>query len=525
MIDINKSKEQLLKEIELLKATICQLKEFELEHLNVQAALEAEILKHKASAKTLQKSEEMFRKLAETAPAGMFVLESNSFTYVNSTFISMVGYEKGDILNMKFRDFIHPDHRELVLQRGLASQKDDNVAKHYEFKILSKNGEAIWLDYFAAVSEVEGKTIVIGIAYDISKRKQYEEKIKYLSFYDKLTNLYNRAFFEEELKRLDTRRQQPISIIMGDVNGLKLVNDALGHQHGDRLLQKVAKILKSCCREEDIIARWGGDEFVLLLPDTDEKSAINICNRIKETCHKYNYFHIEISIALGHSSKHDADTSLKEILKVAEDRMYRNKLLESQSIRSSFISSLEKTLWSRSHETQEHCHRLRQIALRLGQLIQLDDSEIDDLVLLATLHDIGKIAIPNNILDKPEGLTTEEWESIRKHPEIGYRIALSSPEMAPIADAILAHHEHWDGNGYPLSLKGQDIPKISRIVAIADAYDVMMNGRPYRKAISKEKALTEIQRCAGTQFDPDIAVKFVELISCNAITPLNKQSN
>lgn len=508
-----KTKKQLIEVIAQLETSIAYLKEIELEQVNVHHELQLEIGQHQAAEKALRKSEEKFRKLAETAPAIIFILEENRFSYVNSTFESVVGYTKEDTINMNFWDLVHPDYQELIRQRGLARQNGEDVPNRYDFKIISKSGQEIWLDYSAGVTEVEGKTIVIGVAYDISERRQFEDKIKYMSFHDRLTNLYNRAFFEEELKRLDTPRQFPLSIILGDVNGLKLVNDALGHEHGDRLLQQVAIILKSCCREEDILARWGGDEFVLLLPDTNEKSAINICNRIRESCLKYKSFPISISIALGQSSKEDTETSLKTVLKIAEDRMYRNKLLESQSIRSSFISSLEKTLWSRSHETQEHCQRLRHIALQLGRLIDLDDSEIDDLVLLATLHDIGKIAIPNNILDKPSSLSDDEWDSIKKHPEIGYRIALSSPEMAPIADAILAHHERWDGNGYPLSLQGYDIPKISRIVAIADAYDVMMNGRPYRQAVSQEEALAEIKRCAGTQFDPDIVIKFVKLMS------------
>ncbi len=509
----NKSKKQLIEVIEELESSILNLRELELEWLGMHYTLQLEIESHQAAEKALRQSEEKFRKLAETAPAIIFVLEDSGFSYVNSTFESVVGYTKEDTANMNYWDFVHPEHRELTRERGLARQSSETVPMRYEFKIITKTGQEIWLDYSAGVTRVDGKTMVIGVAYDISERKQYEDKIEYMSFHDKLTGLYNRAFFEEELKRLDTRRQLPLSIILGDVNGLKLVNDALGHEHGDGLLQIVAAILKSCCREEDILARWGGDEFVLLLPDTTEKAAINICTRIRESCEKYKDFSIAISISLGHSSKESPDISLKEVLKIAEDRMYRNKLLESQSIRSSFINSLEKTLWSRSHETQEHCHRLRHMALQLGHLIELDHSEIDDLVLLATLHDIGKIAIPNSILDKPSGLSEGEWESIKKHPEIGYRIALSSPEMAPIADAILAHHERWDGRGYPLNLRGHDIPKISRIVSIADAYDVMMNGRPYRQAISREEALAEIQRCAGTQFDPDIVLKFVELMS------------
>ncbi len=344
---------------------------------------------------------------------------------------------------------------------------------------------------------------------DITQQKLDEEKIRYLSYHDKLTGLYNRAFFEEEIKRLDTERQLPLSVIIGDVNGLKLINDAFGHRDGDELLTSVSKLLKQACREEDIIARWGGDEFAILLPQTNEEDALKLYKRIKNNCRQAGSYPLQISISLGVATKECSWQNIGEILREAEDRMYRNKLLEHKSNRSVFITSLEKTLWMKSHETREHTSRLRRMVVQLGQALNLPENELDNLTLLASLHDIGKLAIPSNILDKPGRLTLEEWETIKKHPEIGYRIALSSPDLSPIADSILMHHERWDGSGYPLGKKGADIPLNARILAIADAYDVMVNGRPYQKAMSHEEALEEIARCAGTQFDPHIAKIFI----------------
>jgi diguanylate cyclase (GGDEF)-like protein len=344
---------------------------------------------------------------------------------------------------------------------------------------------------------------------NITQQKQDEEKIRYLSYHDKLTGLYNRAFFEEELKRLDTERQLPISIIIGDVNGLKLVNDAFGHHDGDELLTSAASLLKEACRDDDIIARWGGDEFAILLPQTSAEDALKIYKRIKNSCREAGSYPLQISISLGVATKEYSWQNIGEILREAEDRMYRNKLLEHKSNRSVFITSLEKTLWMKSHETREHTSRLRGMVVQLGQALNLPENELDNLTLLASLHDIGKLAIPSNILDKLGRLTPEEWETIKKHPEIGYRISLSSPDLSPIADSILMHHERWDGTGYPLGKKGTDIPLNARILAIADAYDVMVNGRPYQKAMEHKEALEEIVRCAGTQFDPRIAKMFI----------------
>lgn len=352
---------------------------------------------------------------------------------------------------------------------------------------------------------------------DITINKQTEEKIKYLSYYDKLTGLYNRAFFEEELKRIDDNSNIPLSVIIGDVNGLKLVNDALGHHKGDILLKNVAEILKTSCRKEDIIARVGGDEFVILLPKTDKETSQKICKRIKLACNKAEHTYLPVSIALGAAIKETEQQKIDSVLKSADDSMYRNKLLESKNNRSSFIHSLWNIQDARNHETAEHAQRIQNLLIQMRQAINIDDNELNHLNLLAALHDIGKIAIPNSILDKPSELSAEEWETIKQHPEIGYRIALSVPELAPVAEAILAHHEHWDGSGYPLGLKAEKIPLLSRILAIIDAFDVMVNGRPYKKAISHQEALTEIEACAGTQFDPTLVKIFLELIDKDSL--------
>jgi diguanylate cyclase (GGDEF)-like protein/PAS domain S-box-containing protein len=351
---------------------------------------------------------------------------------------------------------------------------------------------------------------IIGSTRDITEQKQAEARIKYLSFYDDLTGLFNRAFFEEELKRLDAEGQLPISLIIIDVNGLKFVNDAFGHGEGDRILIDTTRIIEKSCRREDIICRWGGDEFIILLPQCSEEDAEEICQRIKKNPLKNNRNLIPISLALGTATKKEASQNIQGVLSDAENRVYRNKLLESKSSRSSVLASLQKTLQERTHETEEHEQRLRNLALKIGRAIGLSGNELDELVLLAALHDIGKIAVPDHILKKPGPLSSEEWIIMKGHSEIGYRIALAAPELASISELILTHHERWDGAGYPKGLKGKEIPLLSRILSIIDAFDAMTNNRPYRKGTTKEKAFAELNRNAGTQFDPGLVKIFIE---------------
>jgi len=354
-----------------------------------------------------------------------------------------------------------------------------------------------------------GKVIVLR---DITDIKKAEENIKYLSFHDKLSQLHNRAFFDFELKRLDTARQLPLSLAIGDINGLKLINDAFGHTYGDKILTKIADILKECFRGEDIVARWGGDEFSAILPQTSFDEAMNIIDRVYKKCRENSTDILPLSISLGAATKESASKSIKEVIKEAEDNMYRHKLVENQSARSSMIISLKKALEERYYETEAHTRRMKKFALMFGKALKLPDSKLDNLSLLASLHDIGKIAIPDNIVLKPGKLSEEEWETMKKHSEIGYRIAQSTAELAPIAEAILHHHERWDGKGYPYGILKDKIPLISRIISIVDTYDAITSERPYKKALSKEFALEEIKRCSGSQFDPNLVDIFINQV-------------
>jgi|GEM_PF-386795 len=377
----------------------------------------------------------------------------------------------------------------------------------------SKGGEEIVLEHTLIPLHDEQGTLagMETIASDITERRRMEEKIRHLSFHDKLTGLYNRAFFEEELRHVDAR-DLPMTLIMGDVNGLKVVNDALGHQQGDRLLVAVAGVLRSIVRKTDLICRWGGDEFAIVLPRTGETVASGLIARMRQAFSDALPDPIPLSVALGMACKTSEAQMVKDVIKEAEDRMYRNKLLERRSAHSFIISSLQKTLWEKTNETEGHARRLQELALRMGQAVRLSEDQMTDLSLLALLHDLGKVAIPDSVLMHPGELSQEQWEIMKRHPEIGYRIAASSPDLAPIAGLILCHHEWWDGSGYPQGLRGEEIPLLSRILAVIDAYDVMIHGRTYREPVSREEALEELKNCAGTQFDPHLVAVFAGLM-------------
>lgn len=345
------------------------------------------------------------------------------------------------------------------------------------------------------------------------ERKSSEERIKHLSFHDVLTGLYNRAYFEEELERYNFPRYYPLSIVMFDVNGLKVINDTFGHSEGDRLLQHLSQILTSVSRQGDILARIGGDEFAILLPSTTSEQAHNFCERIKKACHqdKIEPVYLRPNISLGHTTQEGEYKDINSLLKEADRNMYQDKLFNGKSREKHFLEAFRIILAERDPHTSDHAQRLQELALSLGKRVGLTEYQLGNLKLLALLHDMGKIGIPDSILFKTYILTHSEWKKMREHPRIGYRMAKNIPDFSPIAQEILYHHEYWDGTGYPDGLKGEKIPLLSRIISIIDTYDVMQSHRPYKGPISKTEAIKEIKRCAGTQFDPQLVEIFLKI--------------
>jgi diguanylate cyclase (GGDEF)-like protein len=303
-------------------------------------------------------------------------------------------------------------------------------------------------------------------------------------------------------------------MISCDLDGLKIVNDTMGHNYGDKLLILCSALIKDALREGDTLARIGGDEFAAILPNTDFSTGEKIVNRIYEKISKYNQEHKDliISISIGISTTLDEAKSLEKVLKDADDKMYHEKLIQKRSSRSQIINSLMAALAEKDFITEGHSQRLSYFTEKMARKLGLPNDVITNLNLLAQVHDLGKVGIPEQILLKPGKLEEDEWEIMRQHSEKGFRIAITSPDLSQIADLILKHHEKWDGTGYPLGVKGEEIPIECRILAIVDAYDAMTNDRPYSKARDEEEALNEISMCSGTQFDPYLTKIFLEIV-------------
>lgn len=440
--------------------------------------------------------------------------------YVSAGCMELTGYPPESLLNnavVSYNDLICPPYREEIWNLWVDAVKNHTKVRK-EYEITTANDELKWvLEQGKPLYDENGKVLALeGLIVDITDRKKHELEIKYLYEHDSLSRLHNRRYFEQEMNRLNNVRTLPLSIILVDINGMRLINDAFGYQEGDALIRATSKILKSCSRPQDVLARTGGDEFGILMPNTDNRAAYQQIEAITRACLEYNENNplklYEISLSTGYATKMTVEESLSAMTKAADNHLRNRKLLNHSSSHSDIITSIMATMYAKSAETEEHAKRLSEMACAVGSRLGLLQKSLSELELLSMLHDIGKVGIDDSVLKKPDKLTDEEWEIMKTHSEIGFRIAKSSAELESIANYILSLHERWDGSGYPQGLKGEEIPLLSRILAVADAFDAMTNDRVYHKAITPEEALAEIKRCAGTQFDPEIAKVFIHIM-------------
>lgn len=454
--------------------------------------------------------------LNSTAEAIYGVDLNGNCTFVNSGFLKILGYEDEKyFIGKNIHDMIYRSHengRELSnIETGELSEK---IGVLGERVLRKKDNTSINVEFSSNPKFENGKIIGAVVTFkDLTERIAREKKISYLSYRDPLTKLYNRRFFEEQIKRLDNPRNLPLSIIMGDVNGLKLVNDAFGHKAGDKLLRTIGDIISKSTRGNDVAARWGGDEFIILLPTSGADAAEILINRIQKKIKEASFEYGSLSISFGADTKKEEHEDINEIFTSAEKLMYQNKLLEIDSVRGETINTIMNTLFEKSIEVKEHSMRVSEFAVLIAEKMGLSKTNINDIKTMGMIHDIGKIAIDLNILNKPSELEDEERTIIKQHPLSGSRMLGTSHEYTRLAAGVLHHHERIDGKGYPNGITGDQIPLESKIIAVADAFDAMTAKRPYRLTpLSLDEAIVELQKYSGTQFDEAIVDVFVSKV-------------
>lgn len=476
-----------------------------------------DVTQRKLAEKALKKSEERFRTMFEEAPLGMAILDSltGDINQANARYAEILGRSKKEILSKNIKDYSYPEEIEEI-QRKINLLNANRISSFsIDKRLIKPDGYTIWVSTTLApfhFDEEASTPELLCMIEDITERRHAEEEIRYLSYYDQLTGLYNLRFYTEELKRLDTERNYPITLVMADVNGLKLTNDAFGHLAGDRLLTHIAEIIKQHCRADDIVARTGGDEFIMLLPQTDSDQAEKLVGRIVAAMKKEKNNPVVCSVSFGWDTKKKSAEDISKIYINAEDRMYRRKLTESPAMRRNTLKLIIRILSSKYDREKHHAKRVSSLCVTTAIAMGMNPQKIPDLRMAALLHNIGYIGLREELLNKNGSFTETERAELERHPEIGYQLLRAVGKYSSIAQYVLYHHERIDGNGYPSKVPAEEIPLQSRIIAIADAYDAMISESKYREKLSPAEAIEEIRRNAGTQFDTEVVKVFVEKV-------------
>ncbi|WP_222427790.1 molybdate ABC transporter substrate-binding protein [Sporomusa sp. KB1] len=439
--------------------------------------------------------------------------------FMNSTAENLTGYLEAEVLGttvMELFEIIDTTTGKVEFPTGDRTKKNTVIRFGKNTSLFTKHGKEVAV--YGSVSHImnDAKNLVgyVIAFFDMTEQRRRERVFKDSGMRDNLTGLYNRSYFTWETTRVKGKQSVPVGLIMCDIDGLKIVNDTLGHNAGDNLLSVVAMILKKSFHEEDIVARIGGDEFAILLFKSSNSAVSNACRRIRKNIAEYNEMNagLPLSVSLGYAVGNNLSTDISKLIEQADRNMYKEKQQQSRSIKRSVVNTIMRMIGTKDFITQGHCERVKNLMEPVALSLGLSEESINELKLLAEFHDIGKVGIADRILLKPGTLTDEERNEMQRHCEIGQQIAMAAPDLAHIANGILKHHEWWNGTGYPQGIKGEIIPIECRILAVADAYDAMTNDRPYRKAMAPEAALAELKKGAGIQFDPVVVVEFTRML-------------
>lgn len=443
--------------------------------------------------------------LFKRSPNGILILDPNGFVLdVNKSFEQMFGFKKDEIINKDITSIIVPKE-----QMRESDEFKKNALEEEFVKIESvrkcKDSNLIEVEITGYSIVSSGKILGIYCIYnDINEKKKFQRELQYQSFHDVLTGFYNRRAFEDYLEKLRDSSYKPLSLMICDLDGLKIINDTLGHMIGDKMISQVANVIKSVFdKQEQKIFRIGGDEFAIIVHQKEKNFIISKYKEIKDILQESNKLkrQVPLNLSMGYCHREDLSISISQMFNIADDYMYREKLILNRNSKTQIIDFILDSMENEDYFKKGHYHRVFEMLDEFCEFLKVDDTTIKETLLLCKYHHIGKI---DQFLD--DFSITDKVTRIQKHCEIGARIANFCVKIKDISDYILKHHEKWDGSGHPFGLMGEEIPLACRIFSIVDFYDKMKNRLAVRPLKTPEELLL---KKSSIDFDPELVEKFM----------------
>ncbi|KPK42367.1 MAG: hypothetical protein AMJ78_02880, partial [Omnitrophica WOR_2 bacterium SM23_29] len=527
--------------------------------------IDRDISERKKLQEQFMVSEEKYRKLFEGANDAILTAnaETGQILDANKQAEELFGRSKEEICRMHQSQLHSPEevehYKELFIRHVTEGHATD-----YEVEVINKEGVRIPVILSASTQEIGGRRIIQGIFRDISQLKKMEaekRQAEALALIDPQTRLYNFQYLQRRLLSefdIARRRVTPISLLMIDIDYFKSVNETYGVEFGDLILKEFAGILQRNCRGIDVITRSSGEEFTIILSDTDREGALSFAQRVHDAIsrHRFGGHKTKLKVSIGVASyPEDGMKTAAGLLSSVEkavwitkekggDAIYTcpRKLRERKELASSIVEAVSKkrvkeigrkffnlvrrndqniiesvyalahTVGAKDAYTEQHSEDMVYYATEIGKKLNLAEEELEDIKHGAMLHDIGKIGISDGILLKRGKLTKNEFNKIKKHPQIGADIIRPVHFLKDVVPIILHHHERFDGYGYASRLKGEEIPLGARIIGLVDTYQALISNRPYRRAYSKKEAQKIIEEGSGKHFDPLLVKIFLEIL-------------
>ena len=509
-----------------------------------------------AAADALRVSELRYRRLFEAARDGILILDSQTGRIIdaNPFMAELLGYSHDEFLGKELWE-IGLLRDKQTSQEAFQKLQQESCIRYENLPLENRNGERREVEFVSNLYRENGHAVIQCNIRDNTDRKAAEREAEAVrgrvlaeavsrADHDPLTGLFNhRAFYkrlEEETVRA-SREALSLAVVVLDLDNFKFFNDVYGHAVGDEVLRSVAERLRAVCRPYDVVARFGGDEFALLLVGIGSATHAEIAARLRGQTGDLSFLPeghdaaIPVTLSVGVALFPDQSLERMEVVHLADTRLLRAKTggaadSEAEGVRTvtlhgvegfSLLDALVTAVDNKDRYTRHHSEEVLTYSLLIAGELGLSQAEQRTLGVAALLHDVGKIGVPDAILRKPGKLSDAEFEAVKRHPQMGAIIVSAVPGLSDTLDAVRHHHERWDGQGYPDGLRAEGTPLLARVMAVADAFSAMTADRPYRKGLAQEAAVTLLREGAGTQWDVECVAALLRTRKqiCEVTTP------